>query len=72
MKFDFAVIGSGIGGLTTAALLARQGRSVIVLERGSRPGGALRRFKRQGVPFDIGCHYIGCLSQGEILRVLWD
>ena len=72
MKYDFAVIGSGIGGLTTAALLARQGRSVVVIERGARPGGALRRFTRQGIPFDIGCHYIGCLNHGDILRVLWE
>ena len=72
MKYDFAIIGSGIGGLTTAALLALKGRSVIVLERNSRPGGALKRFNRKGIPFDIGCHYTGCLGNDGILRVLWE
>ncbi|MDZ7642328.1 MAG: NAD(P)/FAD-dependent oxidoreductase [Desulfurivibrio sp.] len=72
LKADAVVIGSGISGLTAAALLARKGREVVVLERTSRPGGALKRFKRQGISFDVGFHYTGCLGDGEILAVLWD
>jgi len=72
MKAEVVVIGSGISGLTAAALLAKKGRRVIILERNRRPGGALKRFTRRGIPFDIGFHYSGCLGSGGILRVLWE
>ncbi|MDH3359398.1 MAG: NAD(P)/FAD-dependent oxidoreductase, partial [Desulfobulbaceae bacterium] len=52
--------------------LAKKGKSVTIVERTSRPGGALKRFKRHGVPFDVGFHYTGCLGEGEILSMLWD
>jgi phytoene desaturase len=39
IKCDVAVIGAGIGGLCTAALLAHQGYRVVVVERMSSPGG---------------------------------
>jgi len=72
MKAEVVVIGSGISGLTTAALLAKKGRRVIILERNKRPGGALKRFTRRGIPFDIGFHYSGGMGKGEILRALWE
>jgi all-trans-retinol 13,14-reductase len=71
-KTDTVVIGSGISGLTVAALLARQGREVVIVERQRRPGGALRRFSRAGVPFDIGFHYTSGLAPGQVLRALWN
>ncbi len=72
MKTDVVVIGSGVSGLTAAALLAKSGRDVVLVEHHRRPGGSLKRFKRSGVPFDIGFHYTGCLGQGEVLRSLWE
>jgi all-trans-retinol 13,14-reductase len=72
IKVDAVVIGSGISGLTAAALLAKKGRSVAMVERSARFGGALKRFKRQGIPFDVGFHYTGCLGDGQILAMLWD
>jgi all-trans-retinol 13,14-reductase len=72
MKAEVVVIGSGISGLTAAALLAKKGRRVIILERNKRPGGALKRFTRRGIPFDIGFHYSGGMGKGEILRALWE
>jgi phytoene dehydrogenase-like protein len=54
MKTDVIVIGSGIGGLTCAALLARYGFSVIVCESHSIPGGAAHCFERDGFKFDSG------------------
>lgn len=71
MKYDVVVVGSGIAGLTAAALLAKNGRSVCVLERQRQFGGAIRQFRRRKIGFDVGFHYTGCLGQGEILDLLW-
>lgn len=53
------IIGSGMGGLCSAVLLARAGWSVTVLERHTRPGGCLHRFYREGLGYDTGFHYVG-------------
>jgi all-trans-retinol 13,14-reductase len=58
--FDAIVIGSGIGGLTAASLLARHsGQRVLVLERHYTPGGFTHAFRRPGYQWDVGVHYIG-------------
>ncbi|MBE9177405.1 NAD(P)/FAD-dependent oxidoreductase [Oculatella sp. LEGE 06141] len=51
---DVVVIGSGIGGLSCAALLARYGFKVTVCESHTIPGGAAHAFKHQGFTFDSG------------------
>ena len=51
---DVIVIGSGIGGLSCAALLARYGFDVTVIESYSLPGGAAHGFERNGFKFDSG------------------
>jgi phytoene desaturase len=48
------VIGSGIGGITAATHLAKQGLHVTVLEKNAYPGGRCNRFSRQGHHFDTG------------------
>jgi phytoene desaturase len=48
------IIGSGIGGLGTACLLAKQGYSVTVLEKNAQPGGRANVFSEQGYRFDMG------------------
>jgi all-trans-retinol 13,14-reductase len=58
--WDAIVIGSGIGGLTSAALLARHGgKRVLVLERHYTAGGFTHTFHRPGYEWDVGVHYIG-------------
>ncbi|MEM9120315.1 MAG: NAD(P)/FAD-dependent oxidoreductase [Cyanobacteria bacterium P01_F01_bin.56] len=54
MKADVIVIGSGIGGLSCAALLARYGLEVVVCESHTIPGGAAHGFERAGFQFDSG------------------
>ncbi|CAN5341560.1 hypothetical protein BH11PSE4_BH11PSE4_04760 [soil metagenome] len=44
-RYDVVVIGAGLGGLTTAAILARAGRKVLVIERGNSVGGAASSYK---------------------------
>lgn len=51
---EVIVIGSGIGGLCCAGLLARGGRRVLVLEAHSQPGGAAHGFRRGGYHFESG------------------
>ncbi|NEQ98814.1 MAG: NAD(P)/FAD-dependent oxidoreductase, partial [Cyanothece sp. SIO2G6] len=51
---DIIVIGSGVGGLCCAALLAKYGFTVTVCESHSIPGGAAHGFQRQGFTFDSG------------------
>jgi all-trans-retinol 13,14-reductase len=58
-SFDVVVIGSGMGGLSSALLLAKEGFKVCVLEQHYRPGGCLHRFFRDKVPYDTGFHYLG-------------
>jgi len=64
---DAIVIGSGMGGLTTAALLARlHGRRVVVLERHWRAGGFTHTFSRPGgFTWDVGVHYVGAEAVGS-------
>ena len=58
--FDAIVIGSGMGGLTVAALLAKHGgKRVLVLERHYTAGGFTHSFRRPGYEWDVGVHYIG-------------
>ncbi|MFM9881888.1 MAG: phytoene desaturase family protein [Burkholderiales bacterium] len=70
-SFDVIVIGAGTGGLTAAALLARRGRSVLVVERHAVAGGNATVFNRPGYQFDVGLHYLGdCGPDGMIPRIL--
>ena len=68
MKYDVIVIGSGLGGLVCARQLAKQGRSVLVLERQAQPGGCLQSYRRCDFEFDTGLHYVGGLAEGQPLH----
>lgn len=71
MQYDVVIIGSGLGGLACGAILAREGKSVCVLEKNKQIGGALQTFVRQRVIFDSGVHYVGGLDEGQNLNQLF-
>jgi all-trans-retinol 13,14-reductase len=70
--YDALVIGSGIGGLTTAALLAELGQRVAVLEQHYTAGGATHSYERNGYEWDVGVHYIGDMGAATTTRRLMD
>ncbi len=72
-KYDTIVIGSGIAGLTTAAFLSKEGKSVLVLERHYTAGGFTHVFKRNGYEWDVGVHYIGEVQRpNSTIRRIFD
>lgn len=71
-RYDVVVVGSGIGGLTCAALLAELGRRVCVLEQHYTAGGYTHSYERNGYEWDVGVHYIGDVGAPTRTRKLFD
>lgn len=71
-KFDILIIGSGLGGLVSAVILAKKGLKVCVLEKNSQFGGNLQTFSRNKRIFDTGVHYLGGLEPGQNLYRYFD
>ncbi|MEM6929201.1 MAG: NAD(P)/FAD-dependent oxidoreductase [Myxococcota bacterium] len=75
-SYDVIVIGSGMGGMTTAAALSRMDNKVLLLEQASQLGGLTHTFSREGFTWDVGLHYCGTFrrdqSAGRVLEWLSD
>lgn len=69
-NFDAIIMGSGIGGLTAGAFLAKQGMRVAVLEKHSQPGGCAQGFSRQGYRFDSSVHSLCMADNGFVCGLL--
>ncbi len=61
-----------MAGLVSANILAREGKSVCVLEKNNQYGGNLQTFVRERTIFDTGVHYLGGLSKGQNLYRYFD
>ncbi len=68
----FIIIGSGLGGLLSAAILSKEGFQVTVLEQNPVTGGCLQTFSRKGKVFDTGMHYIGSMEPGQVLHRIFE
>lgn len=69
-EWDAIVVGAGIGGLVTAALLATRARMrVLVLERHYELGGLTQPFRRRRYAWEVGVHYVGDVGGGMVRRL---
>lgn len=70
MKQKVIIIGGGLGGLFTGAILSKEGFGVTVVEKNAVVGGGLQSFERFGELFDTGMHVVGGLQpQGNIWKI---
>ncbi|MBN1883242.1 MAG: NAD(P)/FAD-dependent oxidoreductase [Deltaproteobacteria bacterium] len=70
-KFDAVVIGAGLGGMSAAAMLAKNGKSVMLLERHNVPGGYATSFRRGRFEFDISLHELSGVGSPEARGALF-
>lgn len=72
-QFDAIIIGSGMGGLTVASLLAQLGKKrVLILERHFKLGGFTHSFRRGKFEWDVGVHYVGEMYPKALSRKVMD
>ena len=66
-KYDIVIIGAGLGGLVSGALLSKEGFKVCVLEKNKQIGGCLQSFGFDGKLFESAIHYVGSLAENQTL-----
>ncbi|KQS32927.1 NAD(P)/FAD-dependent oxidoreductase [Dyadobacter sp. Leaf189] len=71
-EFDNIIIGSGMGALSAAICLVREGQTVLILEQHNVLGGWCHSFRIGGQRFSPGVHYIGQLGEGQSTRMLYE
>ena len=68
-KSEIVIVGAGIAGLTSAAILSKLGLSVTLIESHSQSGGCAGTFKRKRYIFDVGATQVAGLEEGGIHSV---
>jgi len=72
MDYDAIVIGAGVAGLTSALILSREGKKVLLLDTQPIPGGYATIFKRKGFTFESSVHCVDSLSTDCDIREFLD
>ncbi len=68
MKQSVIIIGGGIGGLFSGAILSKEGYDVTIFEQHYKIGGGLHHFKRESVELETGMHVIGAFQEDGLLN----
>ncbi len=69
-NYDAIIIGSGMGGIAAAMMLAHKGKKVVVFEKNTLLGGRLSSYKKDGFTLDIGVHVISRGEKGPVVECL--
>lgn len=69
-SYDAIIVGSGLGGLSCAAYLVKNGKKVLILEKNSFPGGYAAGFKKGDFSFDSCLHMVGTAGKGQNVEKL--
>ena len=72
MDYDSIIIGAGLGGLTAAAKLAKEGQKVLVLEQHDVPGGCATTFKRKKFTMEVGLHEMDGFGETSFKKKIFD
>ncbi len=71
-KYDFIIIGSGLGGLQSAVYLSDFGFKVLVLEKNQQIGGLTQSYRWKGCDLSTGLHYFGSFNNGDTLHTIFN
>lgn len=71
-SYDVIVVGSGLGGMTAAAIQARRGKRVLLVEKHKVLGGYASVFGRAGASFDTSLHLLGGATKTHVAQILKD
>ena len=72
-QYDIIIIGSGIGALALASIMAKVNKKrVLILERHSKIGGYTHSFSRKKYKWDVGLHHIGYMFDGRLTGRIFD
>jgi phytoene dehydrogenase-like protein len=66
VKYDYIIIGSGLGGLGAAGSLAKAGKRILIIEKNAMPGGRCSSYRKKGFTIDYGTHIITRSEYGPI------
>jgi len=66
-KYDVIIIGAGMGGLSAGAFLAREGKTVLILEKHNKPGGYVTSFTRKGYTFDSAIFHLTDMGENQTI-----
>lgn len=66
-KYNVIIIGAGMGGLSAGAFLAREGKTVLILEKHNKPGGYVTSFTRKGYTFDSAIFHLTDMGEDQTI-----
>lgn len=66
-EYDVVIVGAGMGGLSSGAFLAKEGKSVLILEKHNKPGGYVTSFTRGEYTFDSAIFHLTDMGEGQTI-----